>query len=161
MWGIIATRYGLDGPGIKFPWGRNFPHPSKPALGTIYPPIQLYCGKRFVPGGKADGERRYQPPPSSVEVTDTKLHLYCPFVPSWQVVEWTSLSLYLRTTGLCTPRKIQICTLSPVSLHHSSNLHIRISINKIQQDATICRYLFTEKSLYMFRMSIAPIIRST
>jgi len=34
-------------------------------------------------------------------------------------------------------------------------------INKIQQDATICRYLFTVKLLYMFRVSIAPIIRST
>jgi len=35
------------------------------------------------------------------------------------------------------------------------------SINKIQQDATVCRYLFTAKSLYMFRASIAPIVRST
>ena len=34
-------------------------------------------------------------------------------------------------------------------------------INKIQQDATVCRYLFTAKSLCMFRVSIAPIIRST
>jgi len=34
-------------------------------------------------------------------------------------------------------------------------------INKFQQDATVCRYLFTAESLYMFRMSIAPIIRST
>ena len=36
-----------------------------------------------------------------------------------------------------------------------------IYINKIQKDATLCRYLFTAKSLYMFRVSIAPIIRST
>ena len=34
-------------------------------------------------------------------------------------------------------------------------------INKIQQDATVCMYLFTAKSLYIFRVSIAPIIRST
>ena len=34
-------------------------------------------------------------------------------------------------------------------------------INKIQQDAIACRYLFTAKSLYMFRVSIAPIIKST
>ena len=34
-------------------------------------------------------------------------------------------------------------------------------INKIQRDATVCRCLFTAKLLYMFRMSIAPIIRST
>ena len=29
----IATLYGLDGPGIVFRWGRDFPHPSRPALG--------------------------------------------------------------------------------------------------------------------------------
>jgi len=34
-------------------------------------------------------------------------------------------------------------------------------INKIQQDAAVCRHLFTVKSLYMFRVSIAPIIKST
>ena len=34
-------------------------------------------------------------------------------------------------------------------------------INKIQQDATVCRYLFTANLLYMFQVSIAPIIRST
>jgi len=34
-------------------------------------------------------------------------------------------------------------------------------INKIQQDATVCRYLFTAKLLDMFRVPNAPIIRST
>jgi len=32
---------------------------------------------------------------------------------------------------------------------------------KIQPDATVCRYLFTAKSLYIFRVSTAPIIRCT
>ena len=36
----IATRYGLDGPGIESRWGRDFPHPSSPALGPTRPPIQ-------------------------------------------------------------------------------------------------------------------------
>ena len=36
-----------------------------------------------------------------------------------------------------------------------------LCINKIQQDATVCRYLFTASLLYMFWVSIAPIIRST
>ena len=34
-------------------------------------------------------------------------------------------------------------------------------INKIQHDATVCGRLFTAKLLYMFRVSIALIIRST
>ena len=33
--------------------------------------------------------------------------------------------------------------------------------NKIQRNATVCRCLFTVKLLYMFRVSIAPIMRST
>jgi len=36
-----------------------------------------------------------------------------------------------------------------------------VYINKIQQDATVCRYLFTANILYMFWVYIAPIIRST
>jgi len=36
-----------------------------------------------------------------------------------------------------------------------------IWFEEIQQDATVCRYLFTAKLLYMFRASIAPVIRST
>ena len=33
-------------------------------------------------------------------------------------------------------------------------------VEEIQRDATVCRYLFTAKLLYMFRAAIAPIIRS-
>ena len=40
----IATRYGLDGPGIESRWRRDFPHPSRPALGPTQPPIQWVPG---------------------------------------------------------------------------------------------------------------------
>jgi hypothetical protein len=40
----IATRYGLDGPGIESRWGRDFPHPSRPALGPTLPSIQWVPG---------------------------------------------------------------------------------------------------------------------
>jgi len=35
----------------------------------------------------------------------------------------------------------------------------QFKIEEIQRDATVRRYLFTAKLLYMFRASIAPIIR--
>jgi hypothetical protein len=40
----IATRYGLDGPGIESRWRRDFPHPSRPALGPTHPPVQWAPG---------------------------------------------------------------------------------------------------------------------
>ena len=52
----IATRYGLDGPGIESRWWRDFPHPSKPTQGPTQPPIR--DGYRVFPGGKAAGAWR-------------------------------------------------------------------------------------------------------
>ena len=51
----IATRYGLDSPWIESRWGRDFPHPSRPALGLTQPPIQWVPDLSW---GKAAGEWR-------------------------------------------------------------------------------------------------------
>ena len=40
----IATRHGLDGPGIEPRWGRDFSHPSRMALGPTQSPIQWVPG---------------------------------------------------------------------------------------------------------------------
>jgi hypothetical protein len=49
----IATRYRLDGPGIEFWWGKDFPHPSRPVPGPTQPP--LYNGYWVILGDKAAG----------------------------------------------------------------------------------------------------------
>jgi hypothetical protein len=46
-----ATPYGLEGPGIESPWGRDFSHPPDGPKGS---PSLLYNGYRVFPGGKTD-----------------------------------------------------------------------------------------------------------
>ena len=48
-----ATCYGLVGPGIESRWGRDFPHPFRPALEPTQPPTQWVSG--LFSGGKASG----------------------------------------------------------------------------------------------------------
>jgi hypothetical protein len=59
----IATRFGLEGPGIESRWGRDFPHLSRPAP---RPTQLLYNGYRIFPGIKRPGRGVDHPPPSSV-----------------------------------------------------------------------------------------------
>ena len=48
---IIATRYGLEGPGIEIRWGEIFrTYPDR----RRGPPSLLYNGYRVFPGGKGD-----------------------------------------------------------------------------------------------------------
>ena len=35
----LATAYRLDGPGIEFQWGRDYPHLSRSALRPTEPPV--------------------------------------------------------------------------------------------------------------------------
>jgi hypothetical protein len=47
----IAIRCGLDGPAIETRWGRDFLHPSRPALWLIHSPIEWVAD--LFPRGKA------------------------------------------------------------------------------------------------------------
>ena len=46
----IEIRYGLKGAGVDTLWGRDFAHPSRPALSPTLPPAQwvpgLFSGKK-------------------------------------------------------------------------------------------------------------------
>jgi hypothetical protein len=102
----IATRYGLDGPGIESRWGRDFRTcPDRPRG----PPSLLYNGYRFsFPGGKQPG--RWPPTPSSAEVKErVQLYLCSPSGPSWPVL---GLTLPLHFTS-------HLCVGLPSILFHS------------------------------------------
>ena len=82
---VIATRYGIDGPGIESRWRRDFPHLSRPALWPTQPPAQ------WVPvlsrGLRRSGRGVDHPSVSSAEVKeDVELYLYSPFRPLWPVL---------------------------------------------------------------------------
>jgi hypothetical protein len=73
-----VARYGPDGRGIESPWGRDFPHPSRPALVSIQPSVPWLTG--LCPGSKVAGACRWPPTPTSTKVKE-KVELY-PYSPS-------------------------------------------------------------------------------
>jgi hypothetical protein len=96
----IVTRYGLDGPRIESRWGRDFPHPSRRALGHTQPPIQGVLG--LFPRGEVAGAWRWPHTPSSAEAKErVQLYLYSPSGPLWPVIGWT-LSLPLQFLEVIT-----------------------------------------------------------
>jgi hypothetical protein len=57
---VIATRYGLDGPGKESRWGQDIPHPSRPDLGPTQPPYTMGTGS--FPGVRRPGPDVEHPP---------------------------------------------------------------------------------------------------
>jgi len=88
--------------GDRMPMGRDIPHPSRPALGTIPSVVQLVLG--LSPEGKATGLWRWPPTPSNAQVKET-VDLYLCFYsgPSRPVLGWTlPLPLPLHYMSLFT-----------------------------------------------------------
>jgi hypothetical protein len=73
----VATRYGLDGPGIESRCGRDFPHPSRRPLG---PPNLLQNGYRVsFPEIMRPGRGVNHPSLSSTQVKErVEIYLYLP-----------------------------------------------------------------------------------
>ena len=71
--------------GIESRWERDFPHPSRPALGPTQPPIQRITGLSW--GVKRQKRGVDHPPPSSAEAEErVELYLYSPSGPSRPVL---------------------------------------------------------------------------
>ena len=131
----IATRYGLDGPGIESRCGRDFQHPFRPALGP--PPSLLYNGCRVsFPGGKAAVACRWPPIPSSAEVKErVEIYLSSPSGPSWPVLGWTlplPLPLYMYIVILWVSARyihVDICGFQ----YTGETCHLNIIFGKWRQ----------------------------
>ena len=103
----LATRYGLDGPGIESRWGTRFSAPVQTGPGA-----QPTSGP--FPGVKRPGRNAAHPPPSRGEVKErVELYLYSPSGLSWPVLGRTLPSALLEQVGKYTS------TNSEVVLGHS------------------------------------------
>ena len=82
----IATRYGLDGPGIESRLGARFSAPVQTGPGPH--PATYTMGTGYFPGLKRAGCGIDHPPPSSAEAKERgELYLYSTSGPSWPVLE--------------------------------------------------------------------------
>ena len=69
----IATRYGLDGPGIESRWGARFSAPVQTGPGAQ--PASYAMGTGSFLGVKRSGRGVNHPPPSSAEIKE-RVELY-------------------------------------------------------------------------------------
>jgi len=71
--------------GIDSQWGRDFPHPSRPALGPT--PTSYTRGMGSFPGGKQPGRDIDHPSPSTAKVEErVELYFCSPSEPLWPVL---------------------------------------------------------------------------
>ena len=81
----IATRYGLDGPGIESRWGASFSAPVHTGPGAH--PASYTMGTGSFPGGNWPGRGVDHPLPSSAEAKErVELYVYPPLGLSWPVL---------------------------------------------------------------------------
>ena len=106
----IATRYGLDGPGIESRWGSRFSTPVQTGPGAH--PASCTMGTGSFPGVKRPGRGVDHPPPSKRRGHErVELYLYSPSGPSWPVIGRTFLHC-LPYTGLPNANFIDFSSLS-------------------------------------------------
>ena len=81
----IASRYGLDRPGIESRWGARFSTPVQ--IGPGNHPASSTMGIVSLPGVNRPGCGADHPPPSSAELEGrVELYIYSPSGPSWPVI---------------------------------------------------------------------------
>ena len=80
----IATRYGLDGPGIESRWGARFSAPVQTGPGAY--PAFYTMGTGSSPGVKRPGRGAGHPPPPSGAEVEGRVELAIHLLPLWAFV---------------------------------------------------------------------------
>ena len=95
----IATRYGLDGPGIESRWEAGFFAPVQTCPGAHLASYAMGTGT--LPGVQRPGRGVGHPPPSNAEIEGRVEQYICfPSGPSWPVLGWP-LPLTLQSCSTC------------------------------------------------------------
>ena len=93
----IATRCGLDGPGIESQWEARFSTPVQTGPGAH--PASCTMGIWSFPRVERPGRGAEHPPPSKRRGHErVGLYLYSPSGPQWPVIGRTYIECYL---GIC------------------------------------------------------------
>ena len=134
----IATRYGLDGPGIESRWGVRLSAPVQTGSGAY--PASYIMGTGSFPGVKRPGRGVDHPPPSGAEVEGrVELYIYSPCEPSWPLLGWP---LPLTFTG--NPCTFMIISRSiPVRMRNVSH---RI-VGKIKTNFTLNNFFPSHRAV--------------
>ena len=116
----IATRYGLDGPGIESRWGARFSAPFQTGPGAY--PASCTMGTGSFAGVKRSGRGADHPPPSKCRGQErVGLYLYSPSGHSWPVMgaphlcPWSNLSCADSLATVVGPVVVVIPVRSPTS----------------------------------------------
>ena len=133
----IATGYGLDGPRIESRWERDFPHPSKPALGPNQPPVQ------WVPGLSRGGVKSGQGvklTPHPFLVPWSRKSRAIPLLPLWAVRPVQSLSACTTVHFTFTYTSPPLWAVQPVqSLSACTKVHFTFTYTSTSpMDRTAC-----------------------
>jgi hypothetical protein len=150
----IATRYGLDGPGIKSRWEAKFSAPLQTGLGAHTASYTMGTGS--FPRVKRLRRGIVHPSPSRAEVKErVNLYLYSPSGPSWSVLEWTlnDTQFYLLLT--CPSRKnlLAVICIHPAKSKFSSrgmtNVHKGVSCSLSKNFLGFYRHQILKPTSYL------------